>query len=167
MTIGGVRLEPAGWVYLLLVVTAYIYTWRRSRPRLSAAARASGRSLGGVAGTFLAVFGLVGLFQVYVSADVIERFMGRAGGMLSLLVGAGVGAVAAGPPAAAFPIARTLLDGGAWNAAILAFIASWVLVGVVSLPFEAKVFGARYAIVRNAGSFLLALVIGLVGSWLL
>lgn len=160
-------MDPTGFVYLGAVGIAYAVAARRSRPRTLQAAGAAAKQLGAVLPTFLAVFALVGLFEVFVPPSLIRAWMGEASGPLSLLVGASVGAVAAGPPPAAFPIAATLLKAGAWLPGVAAFIVSWVLVGVVSLPFEARMFGTRFAVLRNALSFAVAMAIGLVMGWVL
>jgi len=76
-----------------------------------------------------------------------------------------VGAIAIGPPVAAFPIAGSFVATGAWPAAAAAFIVSWVSVGVVTLPVEAHVFGWKFALWRNAITFVAALLIGwLIGG---
>lgn len=161
------RIDPTGWIYAALVGLTYLIVFVRKREKAVAAAKVGRKSLLSILPTFVAIFGLVGLFQVFVPPSLISRFLGESSGFLSLVSAASLGAVAAGPPAAAFPIARTLLDSGAWSAAVMAFIASWVLVGVVSIPFEAKIFGTKFALVRNVASFILAIVVGLVGGWLM
>lgn len=154
-------IDPTGFIYLGVVGVAYAAV-ARTRPEKARAAAATGaKQLRSILATFLAVFGLVGLFQVFIPPAMIQQWLGASSGFTSLLVGAGVGSVAAGPPPAAYPIAATLLESGAWPPAIAAFIVSWVLVGVASLPFEAKIFGWRFAIVRNALSFVAAGLIGL------
>lgn len=155
------RMDPTGFVYLALVAVAYALAMRRSKDRAKKALAAGAAQLRGIAVTFIAIFGLVGLFDVYVPPALIERWMGASSGLGSLLVGAGLGSVAAGPPAAAYPIAATLLRGGAWLPAVAAFIVSWVLVGVVSIPYESNVFGIRFALLRNGLSFASAVLIGL------
>ncbi|MBE0475657.1 MAG: hypothetical protein IBX62_00950 [Coriobacteriia bacterium] len=115
---GAIRMEPAGFVYAAIVLTAYAVLAWRSRRKAAQAVRTAGRSLAGMATTFLAVFALVGLFEVYVSADVIRAAMGPAAGWTSLLVGGLAGSFAAGPSSAAFPIARSLLDAGGSVAAV-------------------------------------------------
>ncbi|MCZ7662641.1 MAG: permease [Thermoleophilia bacterium] len=160
-------IDPTGVVLITLVGAGYAATRYRSAAKARQAARIARKSLLGMLPTFAAVFGLVGLFQVFVPASLVERWLGAAAGPSSLLVGAVLGSVAAGPPAAAFPIAGSLLGAGAWMAAVAAFIVSWVLVGVVSLPFEGRVFGWRYALMRNGTCFLFAMVIGLGMGWLL
>lgn len=160
-------LDPTGLVYVAVMLGAYAYV-SKTRPGVAGkAARLGVRQLGSIAPTFIAVFGLVGLFRVFVPPALIERWMGSASGAQSLLVGAGVGSLAAGPPPTAFPIAAGLLESGAWMPAVAAFIVSWVLVGVASLPFEATLFGWRFALIRNGVSFLAAMAVGLVMGWVL
>ncbi|MBE0417125.1 MAG: permease [Coriobacteriia bacterium] len=151
-----------GYGYLVAALIGYLVTMQRSKQKAQQAAASSVKSFLGVAPTFLAVFGLVGLLEVFVPPALIERTLGAEGGLLSLFLGGAVGSVAAGPPVAAYPIAASLLSGGAWMPAVAAFIVSWTLVGFVSLPFEAKTFGWRFALVRNGFSFVFALVIGIL-----
>lgn len=160
-------IDPTGLVYAGIMVVVYVIVARRKPGVAPKALKAGARQLGNILPTFLAVFGMVGLFQVFVPPALIERWMGAASGLQSLFVGASVGSVAAGPPPTAFPIAATLLEGGAWLPAVAAFIVSWVLVGIASLPFEAKLFGWRFAVLRNALSFTAAMGIGLVMGWVL
>ncbi len=156
-----------GYVYLALAALGYVLTSGRSREKAAAAARGALKSFTGVAVTFLSVFGLVGLLEVFVSPALIERLLGAQGGVRSLLVGDLLGSVAAGPPVAAYPVAAALLKGGAWAPGVATFIVSWTLVGFVSLPFEARTFGTRFAVARNLLSFVFAMVIGLLMGWLL
>lgn len=154
-------MDPTGIVYLAVVGIAYAVYWRKSPAKSRKALGAGAKSFTGILPTLIAVFGLVGLFDVFVPPALIERWMGSSSGVLSLVVGTGLGSIAAGPPAAAYPIAATLLKGGASTPAVAAFIVSWVLVGFVSLPMESKVFGVRFAVLRNGLSMLAAALIGL------
>ena len=160
-------IDPTGLVYAAVMVVAYGLLSRRHPGVVSKGLKTGAKQLGSILPTFLAVFGLVGLFEVFVPPSLIEQWMGAASGAQSLLVGAAVGSVAAGPPPTAFPIAASLLRGGAWMPAVGAFIASWVLVGIASLPLEAKTFGWRFALLRNGLSFLAAMAIGLGMGWVL
>ncbi len=155
-------MTSVGLFYLVLVAALYAYFYRRSKERTAASLRSAGRALTSMAPLLLGVFGLIGLFEVFVPPQMIERWMGATSGFTSLLVGGAIGAVAIGPPVAAFPIAGSFLQAGAWPPAVAAFIVCWVSVGVVSLPVEAHVFGWRFALSRNAVTFLAALLIGLI-----
>lgn len=160
-------IDPTGLVYAGVMLGVYAYVARTRPEKAIAAAKIGSKQLISILPMFVAVFGLVGLFAVFVPPSLIEQWMGASSGAQSLFVGALVGSVAAGPPPVAFPIAAGLLAGGAWMPAVAAFIVSWVLVGVASLPFEAKLFGWRFALLRNGLSFLVAMAIGLVMGWIL
>jgi len=153
-----------GLVYLLIITLVYAVLLAVSPSRTRQSLAVAGRSLWRLLPLLLAVFGLIGLFQVYLPPEVIEQRLGAASGWSALFGGGLLGAVAIGPPVAAFPLAGSLLSAGAWPPAIATFIVSWVSVGVVTLPVEMEVFGLRFALARNGISFVAALVIGfLVG----
>ena len=160
-------MNTVGLTYITLVTIAYWICFRLNPPKARQSLRIAGRSLWKMLPTFVAIFGLVGLFQTFLPPALIERELGSGSPGVSLLSGGLLGSVSIGPAAAAFPLAGSLLQAGAWPPAIAAFIVSWVLVGVVTLPFEASIFGSRYAVLRNGISFVAALLIGwLMGSLL-
>ncbi len=151
--------------YLTLITLIYILLFRRSREKTLESLRVSGRSLARLFPLLLAIFGLIGLFQVFLPPELIEEWLGASSGVGSLVIGGLLGAVAIGPPVAAFPLADSLLEAGAWPPAAAAFVVSWISVGIVTLPFEAEVFGLRFAVSRNLIAFIAALLIGLlIGS---
>lgn len=151
-----------GLTYLLLILIAYGVLFKISPGRTRQSLAVAGQSLGRLLPLLVAVFALIGLFQVYLPPEAIQQRLGAASGWSALISGGLLGAVAIGPPVAAFPLAGSLLAAGAWPPAIAAFIVSWVSVGVISLPVEAEVFGLRFALARNGIAFLAALLIGLL-----
>jgi hypothetical protein len=44
---------------------------------------------------------------------------------------------------------------------VTAFIAAWVTVGVIQLPAEAAILGKRFALTRNALSFIFAIIVAI------
>jgi uncharacterized membrane protein YraQ (UPF0718 family) len=95
-----------GYGYLVLAAAGYVVTYAKSREKAKTAAGSSLKSFRGVLVTFIAVFGLVGLLDVFVPPELIEGLLGASGGLTSLLVGGALGSVAAGPPVAAYPLPR-------------------------------------------------------------
>jgi uncharacterized membrane protein YraQ (UPF0718 family) len=150
-----------GYFYLLAVGLAYLFAWSRNREKSARSLLVARQSLLRVVPLLVAIFGLIGLFEVYCPPELIKSWLGAESGVLALLTGGLAGAIAIGPPLAAFPLAGSLLESGAWAPAVATFIVSWISVGVVTLPFEASVFGARFALVRNLLAFAAALLIGL------
>ncbi|MBW6511391.1 MAG: permease [Desulfuromonadaceae bacterium] len=149
-----------GLIYLLLIGAIYLVCWRKSPDKTISSLRTGATALVKLLPLLLAIFALVGLLQEFVPQRLIEEQLGATGGWHSVLIGGGLGAIAMGPPVAAFPLAGSLLNAGALPAAVAAFIVAWVSVGIISLPFEITIFGVRYALLRNGLTFLTALLIG-------
>lgn len=149
-------------IYLSLIAIVYLVLGGIDRTRAGQALQIAGRSLWMLLPLLIAIFGLVGLFQVFLPPELVQRAMGASNGWLALLVGGALGAISIGPPLAAYPLAGSMLDAGAWPPAVAAFIVSWISVGMITLPFEAATFSLRFALLRNSVNFGLALLIGLL-----
>ncbi|MGD8999552.1 MAG: hypothetical protein PVF75_03985 [Granulosicoccaceae bacterium] len=87
--------------------------------------------------------------------------------VLDALIGASLGSVAAGHPLASYLLGGELLKGGVSLVAVTAFIVSWVTVGVVQLPAEVLMLGARFAIYRNVICFFSAVAIAFLSVYTL
>ncbi len=151
-----------GLIYLILITILYLLSFRKDAEKGRQSLVAARQTLWRMIPLLLAIFALIGLFQEFVPQAMIQRWLGNENHLLSLLIGGLVGAIAIGPPVAAFPIAGSFIATGAWPPAAAAFIVSWVSVGVITLPVEAHVFGWRFALWRNLITFLAALLIGLL-----
>ena len=156
-----------GLIYFVLVVAAYVWFFRGDGREARKAVKIGAKSLLNLLPLLLAVFALVGLFREFLPPELIENLFGAEHRFLSLVTGGMLGAVSIGPPLASYPIAGTLLAEGAWPPAVAAFILAWISVGVVTLPFEAKIFGWRFALVRNSVTLVAAMVSGLLLGGLL
>ena len=109
----------------------------------------------------LGVLLLVGLVKTLIPNDFFQRvFTGNM--IVDPVMGAVIGSVAGGNPLTSYVIGGELLDKGTSLVAVLAFILSWVTVGIIQLPAESLMLGRRFAFVRNALSFVFAIVIALV-----
>jgi len=98
----------------------------------------------------LGVIGLVGLFQVLVTPQMLASlFQGNP--FLDTLIGTMSGAAAAGNPIVSYLIGGELLDQGISLYAVTAFLLSWVTLGFIQLPAEVTVFGGK--ILLSTGIF--------------
>lgn len=156
-----------GAIYLVIIIICYAFLWPIDRDKVLQSLRLSKQSLLKLLPLLIAIFGLVGLFQEFIPPELVARWLGESSGLLSLIISTFVGAIAIGPPLAAYPLAETLLKSGAWPPAIAAFIFSWISIGIITLPFEAATFGARFALLRNGISFITAMLCGLILGFLL
>lgn len=91
---------------------------------------------------------LVGIFNVEGSMGVILASI--------------IGAIVSIPGPIAFPMAGTLLKMGVRVDVLAAFVTTLTMVGVVTAPIEAALFGTRFTFMRQSLSFLSAIAIGLI-----
>ena len=103
---------------------------------------------------------LIGLFNAFISKDFLSSlFSGNRA--LDTLWGACFGSIFTGNPINSYIIGGELLEYGVSLFAVTALIISWVTVGLVQLPAETSALGFRFALVRNAVSFVLSIAIAL------
>lgn len=108
----------------------------------------------------LAVIGLVGLFETYVTHEMLHSIFSSSP-LQDTFIGTFVGGISVGQPFLSYIIGGELLQEGISLYAVTAFILSFVTLGLIQLPLEYSLFGLRFTIVRNLLAFLSALLI----SW--
>jgi uncharacterized membrane protein YraQ (UPF0718 family) len=156
------EIKTIGLIYLALVGSVYLWAFRCDPTKTRASLKAGSSALLNLLPLLLAIFALVGLFQEFLPAELIQSIMGSQNQFLALLSGGLLGAISIGPPLASYPIAGALLNRGAWPPAVAAFIMAWISVGILTLPFEAKIFNWRFALLRNGLTLISALFSGLL-----
>ena len=119
------------------------------------------KSLFSIAPMLLAVIGLAGLFQVFISPQSLHALFNGAP-LHDTLIGTFIGGVSVGQPFISYIIGGELLKEGISYYAVTAFILSWVTLGLVQIPLEWALFGGRFTLVRNLLSFTFALFIALI-----
>lgn len=107
----------------------------------------------------LAVIGLVGLFQTFVTPQMLRTLFGVSP-LIDTLLGTVIGGISIGQPVISYIIGGELLQEGVSLFAVSAFILAWVTLGILQLPLEASLFGRRFTVIRNLLSFLFAMLIG-------
>ncbi len=110
----------------------------------------------------LTVFFLVSLFVYLVPEKVIVEYLGAQSGPLGVITAALIGAISLIPGFVSFPLAGLLVSRGISYTVAAVFITSLMMVGTLTLPLEIKYFGKKAAIMRNALSFVGAVIIGLL-----
>ncbi len=106
----------------------------------------------------IAVIGLVGLMQIYLTPDMLARLFGY-GPVLDTLSGTLAGAVSMGQGMISYVVAEGLMEQGVSHYALSAFILSWITLGFVQLPAEASVFGIKFTVYRNILTLISTIII--------
>ena len=104
----------------------------------------------------------VGLLLGFVPPSTISQFAGEQSGFWGVLIVGMVGAIMFIPALLSFPLAASLLDGGASLSVVVAFITTLTMIGTITLPLEIKELGKKMALLRNGMSFLIAIIIAFI-----
>ena len=140
----------------VLALAALVWAVIKDRERTKQALRIALRSFVGMLPMVLTIIILIGVLLGFVTQDVIRRLLGEESGFLGILTSAVVGGVMFIPSLIAFPLAASLLEGGAAVGTVAGFIASLTMIGVVSLPVEVRELGVKMTVLRNGLGFLFA-----------
>lgn len=120
------------------------------------------RTMCSMAGGLLMVLALIGLVLAWVPPASITGVLVRAGTAGGTLVAALAGGITLIPAFAAFPLVGTFLEAGTGIVPASAFLTTLTMVGVATFPLESRTFGVRYALLRNALSFVFAVLIAVL-----
>ena len=154
------RLLRSQW---LLLLTGGLYLWA-----FVAAPERAANALSVGAGTFasvllliVAVFGLVGLLQTWISRELIVRLLGREGGIKGLLIAALCGTLLIGPAYIIFPLLMSIQKQGARWAVITIVLTSYA-VKLQMIPIEVGFLGWPFSLGRAVITIALAIPTGLL-----
>ncbi len=111
---------------------------------------------------FISIMVIIGVSLTLLDPETISHIIGAESGWLGVALAAVIGAVTLMPGFVAFPTAALLLAGGAGYMQIGAFVSSLMMVGMVTLPMEFRVFGKKVALLRNAFAFVFAFAVAFV-----
>ena len=98
---------------------------------------------------------------LFSSEQLIVQYLGQENSLLGMLTGLTLGAVIIMPGFIAYPLAGILVEKGVTYMVVAAFVTTLMMVGVLTYPLEKEYLGRRATVMRNAASFLIALVISL------
>lgn len=112
--------------------------------------------------TLLSVIIIISIALHFVSNELILEYLGENAGWEAYISAAILGSVSLLPGFIAYPLAGILIKTGVSYAVIAVFITTLMMVGVLTIPIEAKYFGIKVTLIRNTLSFLGAIVVGAV-----
>lgn len=147
---------------VIFALTALIISFFADRKKTFAGFKKGLKMFGGILPALFTVLILVSLFLVLVPESMLIKWLGKGAGFTGFLIAAVLGSIALIPGFIAFPLGAILVKSGVSYGVVSVFITTLMMVGILTLPLEAKYFGMKTAIVRNALSFAGALIIGVL-----
>jgi len=151
-------LYAAALVFLLV-------SFSRDRGKTRAALKKGWKSFENILPLFLFILLLTGMLLTWLDEATISRLIGAESGWTGLLLTGIIGSITLIPAFVAYPMAGELLRAGAGYAQITMFITTLMMVGVVTLPLERKLFG-RLAFLRNGLGLVYSLLAALAMGWI-
>jgi uncharacterized membrane protein YraQ (UPF0718 family) len=145
------------YVLYSLAAAGLALSFCRDRGKTKAALKKAWKSFENILPQLLSILLIIGLALAVLSPETINRLLGTQSGLWGVLAAALIGAITLIPGFVAFPLAAALLKGGAGYMQIAAFVSSLMMVGIVTLPAEYKVFGKRATLIRNVSAFIFSL----------
>ncbi len=104
------------------------------------------------------VFILIGLFEVWIKKEVIEKHLGKDSGVLSYVWALLLAGPIAGGLLPAFPIAYSLFHKGARLSIVFTFIGAAAVCRIPMTLFEASFLGIKFSLIRLAISIPLVIL---------
>ncbi len=111
---------------------------------------------------FITIIVLIGIMLAVLSPEAISKVIGQKSGIIGMLLAGIIGSITLIPGFVAFPLGSALLQNGAGFMQIAVFLSTLMMVGVVTMPLEAKYFGMKATIVRNISAFLFSFIVAAV-----
>jgi uncharacterized membrane protein YraQ (UPF0718 family) len=105
------------------------------------------------------MFILVGLFDVWVSKEKVQKYIGKASGIRGVLLVMMLGFLQAGPIYTAYPVAYILWKKGTPATNIFIYLSSVTILKVPVIAFEVGFLGFRFFILRILISFPVFIII--------
>jgi len=129
-------------------------------------AKIAWKAFAGAAWIIISVFFFIGLIQAWVTPEQLSRYLGKSAGWKRFAFASTIPILLGGSLFTMLPLTKSLKDKGASDSAILAFLTAWS--GKAPLiPLEASFLGWRFTIVRTVLIIPTAIVMGLVGEFIL
>lgn len=95
-----------------------------------------------------AVMVLMGLFTVWVSKEMVVKYLGKSSGVKGVALSIFFGSLPTGPLYVAFPLASSLIDKGARVSSIIIFLSAWACIKLPQELVELQFLGPEFMLTR-------------------
>ncbi|RPF48241.1 putative permease [Hydrogenoanaerobacterium saccharovorans] len=116
----------------------------------------------GMALSIFAVIFAIGLILAVLPPEQIADIIAKQNVFVATIAAAAFGTVTLIPAFIAFPLIGTLATAGVGIMPSVAFLTTLTMVGVATFPLEKREFGIKFAVTRNALSFIFAIIIAVI-----
>lgn len=108
-----------------------------------------------------AVMIIMGLFSMFVSRELVVKYLGKASGIKGILLAVFFGMLPTGPLYVAFPLAVALRSKGASISNIVIFLSAWACIKLPQELVELQFLGIKFMAARLILTIILVAIMGL------
>jgi len=108
-----------------------------------------------------AVMVIIGLFSVWVSKEMVVKYLGKTSGIKGISLALLAGMLPTGPLYVAFPIAATLLKSGASVSNIIIFLSAWACIKLPQELMELQFLGLKFMALRLVLTIFFVIAMGI------
>jgi len=108
-----------------------------------------------------AVMVIMGLFSVFVSKELVVKYMGKASGIKGILLAIFFGMLPTGPLYVAFPLAVALRSKGASISNIVIFLSAWACIKLPQELVELQFLGVKFMAARLILTVIFVAIMGI------
>ncbi|BAT71931.1 conserved hypothetical protein [Thermosulfidibacter takaii ABI70S6] len=148
-------------VLWIITVVCLLLSFVKDRKKTFQALKIAGKRFVKILPAFISMLILVSIVLYLVPDRVIVHYLGGKNKFAGTVIAAIVGSVTFMPGFIAYPLCGILLKKGVPYMVLAAFSTTLMMVGIVTYPIEKAYFGTKVTILRNAISFLIAIVVAL------
>jgi len=109
-----------------------------------------------------AVMILMGLFSVWISKEIVIKYLGKHAGIKGALISVFLGSLPTGPLYIAFPIAASLIKKGASISNMVVFLSAWACLKLPQELVEIQFLGFKFMALRWILTIILVIGMGIL-----
>jgi len=147
-------------ILYLVTTVLFILSYKKDRDKTKKAFLKGWKSLTNMMPQFLGIIIAVGITLALLKPETISSILGSSSGAFGVVLSAVLGSIAMMPTFVAFSTGDMLLKSGAGLAQVAALISTLTLIGIITIPMEAKYIGKRATLYRNLVAFFFSIIVG-------
>ncbi|MCF0147771.1 MAG: permease [Clostridium sp.] len=150
----------SGLFFYILAVIVLIISYRKDKEKTKKAFVKAWKSIENILPQFLGIILVVGITLSIFTPEMISKIIGSDSGIGGVFLSAILGSIAMIPTFVAFSTGNMLLNSGAGISQVATLISTLTLIGIITIPLEAKYIGKRATIYRNILAFVFSIIVG-------
>ena len=146
-------------ILYLVTLVLIIISYKKDKEKTKKALIKGWKSIENILPQFLGIILVVGITLAVLKPEMISNIVGNNSGILGVVFSAVIGSIIMMPTFVAFSTGDMLLKSGAGVAQVIALISTLTLIGIITIPLEAKYIGKKATIYRNILAFVFSIIV--------